>query len=298
MPWFRLAHLSDPHLGPLPPPTAVELASKRVFGYVNWTRNRARAMGETVLAGLVEDIRREAVDHIAVTGDLVNIATADEFAAAARWLAALGPPDRVTVVPGNHDAYVPGALKRAHTAWAPYMTGDDGIARLPFVRRRETVALFGLSTAVATPPGFATGRVGRAQREAAAALLDTHDDALKVVLIHHPPLTGLAGGRRRLTDHREVCELLCAGGADLVLHGHTHEASRVSLATARGVATVLGVPSASSDGSRHPMASYALIAINFITGAIRVTRRGAPTPDEPVRALERFELAPVPAAIA
>jgi len=37
---FTLAHLSDPHLPPLPEPRASELAGKRVFGYLNWRRNR------------------------------------------------------------------------------------------------------------------------------------------------------------------------------------------------------------------------------------------------------------------
>ena len=37
---FTLAHLSDPHLAPLPQPRATELLGKRALGYVNWVRNR------------------------------------------------------------------------------------------------------------------------------------------------------------------------------------------------------------------------------------------------------------------
>jgi hypothetical protein len=39
---FRLAHLSDPHLGPLPPVSWIDLASKRIFGFINWQRRRTR----------------------------------------------------------------------------------------------------------------------------------------------------------------------------------------------------------------------------------------------------------------
>ena len=47
---FRLAHLSDIHLGPLPEVSYRELASKRITGYINWQRNRKRAMfGDTLL---------------------------------------------------------------------------------------------------------------------------------------------------------------------------------------------------------------------------------------------------------
>ena len=38
---FRIAHLSDPHLGPLPTVRLKDLASKRLTGYLNYRRNRA-----------------------------------------------------------------------------------------------------------------------------------------------------------------------------------------------------------------------------------------------------------------
>ena len=37
---FVLAHLSDPHLAPLPRPRPLELLSKRGLGYLNWLRKR------------------------------------------------------------------------------------------------------------------------------------------------------------------------------------------------------------------------------------------------------------------
>src|SRR5689334_1961772 len=103
---FKLAHLSDPHLPPLPKPRPVELAGKRALGYINWVRNRHKYQRRDVLDALVEDIRTQGPDHIAVTGDLVNLALEAEFAPALAWLQGVGPPDRVTAIPGNHDAYV------------------------------------------------------------------------------------------------------------------------------------------------------------------------------------------------
>ena len=43
-------------------------------------------------------------------------------------LQTLGDPRDVSVVPGNHDAYVPGALDRVCRAWSPWMSGDDARA--------------------------------------------------------------------------------------------------------------------------------------------------------------------------
>src|SRR5262245_50154103 len=97
---FVLAHLSDPHLAPLPRPRLAELAGKRAIGYLNWLRKR-RAMHRTdVLARIVADLKAQAPDHIAVTGDLTNISLPNEFAPARTWLDGLGPSSGVTLVPG------------------------------------------------------------------------------------------------------------------------------------------------------------------------------------------------------
>src|SRR5437899_12340080 len=122
---FTLAHLSDPHLAPLPAPRLRDLAGKRAFGYLNWTRNRQRYHRRDVLDALVSDMQAQAPDHIAITGDLVNLALEAEFAPARKWLESVGAPDRVTVTPGNHDAYVRATQGRFAEAWGNYLDGDD-----------------------------------------------------------------------------------------------------------------------------------------------------------------------------
>src|SRR4051812_21034683 len=167
---FTLAHLSDPHLPPLPVPHWPELFGKRAFGYLNWKRNRHNVYRREVLDALLNDLQAQRPEHIAVTGDLVNIALQAEFAPARAWLEGVGSPDHVTVVPGNHDAYVRATQNRSAEIWRDYQRGDtsgiDDTVTFPFVRRRDPVALIGLSTAVPTPPLMATGRLGEAQRDA------------------------------------------------------------------------------------------------------------------------------------
>src|SRR5690349_1176042 len=102
---FKLAHLSDIHIGPLPDVELYQLVSKRAIGYVNWHRNRRHLMQDHVLGTIVTDMKAAAPDHIAVTGDLVNLALDAELEAAKLWLETLGPSNSVSVVPGNHDAY-------------------------------------------------------------------------------------------------------------------------------------------------------------------------------------------------
>ena len=131
---FTLAHLSDPHLPPLPEPTFSELLGKRVLGYLNWRRNRHKYHRRDVLDTLVSDLQAQVPNHIAVTGDLVNLALDAEFAPALAWLQRLGAPDQVTTIPGNHDAYVRSTRHRFAEDFADFLKGDDGAVTFPSLR--------------------------------------------------------------------------------------------------------------------------------------------------------------------
>ena len=125
----------------------------------------AASTAATCSTRIVADLKAQAPDHIAVTGDLVNISLAGEFAPARAWLDALGSPHDVTVVPGNHDAYVRGAARHPQLALgrlhARRRCGDA--ARFRSCAGAAPLALIGLSSAVPTPPFMATGRLGGEQ---------------------------------------------------------------------------------------------------------------------------------------
>jgi 3',5'-cyclic AMP phosphodiesterase CpdA len=184
---FVLAHLSDLHMALTP--RLVELAGKRGLGFINWQRGRRYIHRRETLAAITRDVKAVAADHIAVTGDLVNLSLSVEYAAARAWLDDLGPAHDVTVIPGNHDAYVPQALGGPEKYWGDYMRGDDGApARtFPFVRRRGPITLIALSSAVPTGAFMATGALGEQQLAALAQALDRTADTFRIVLIHHPP---------------------------------------------------------------------------------------------------------------
>ena len=188
---FTLAHLSDPHLPPMPAARLRDLAGKRALGYLNWTRNRHKVHRRDVLDALVSDMQAQAPDQIAITGDLVNLALDAEFAPSRAWLESVGAADRVTVIPGNHDAYVRATRHRFAEAWGDYLRSDaapnDGIS-FPLLRRRGSLALISASSAVPTPPLMATGRLGRSQLEALERMLAglATEQAFRVLLIHHP----------------------------------------------------------------------------------------------------------------
>jgi 3',5'-cyclic AMP phosphodiesterase CpdA len=261
---FTLAHLSDPHVSPLPRPTPLELAGKRATGFLSWTFRRNAIHGGPVLGTLAADLQGTAPDHIVVTGDIINISLPDEYTQAAVWLRSLGAPDRVSVIPGNHDIYVPIAWEQSVGLWAEFMAGSapgdatqESPARsdqdFPFVRVRGPLAIVGVSTACPMPPFSASGRVGRRQLEALRArLVELENDGLfRVVLIHHPPFEARGHWRKRLVDSAEFRAVIAEAGAELVLHGHTHRSGLTKLPTPRGAVPVIGVPSASAKFDYH-----------------------------------------------
>jgi 3',5'-cyclic AMP phosphodiesterase CpdA len=261
---FTLAHLSDPHLPPLPAPTLRELAGKRALGYLNWTRNRGKVHRREVLDALVSDMQARTPDHIAVTGDLVNLALEAEFAPSRIWLESVGAPDRVTVIPGNHDAYARATQHRFAEVWRDYLGSDEASddVTFPSLRRRGPLALIGLSSAVPTPPLMATGWLGRSQLDALERLLAglSAEQLFRVLLVHHPLRSD--SRTKRLTDSSELLALLNRHGVELILHGHDHVHSTIWIDGPAGKIPAVGVPSASAVAhGRYPAAAYNLFSI-------------------------------------
>ncbi|WP_373504031.1 metallophosphoesterase [Aestuariivirga sp.] len=303
---FSLAHLSDIHLGPLPKGASRRhFALKRTIGAFNWRLNRHRAHSPTVAMTIAEDIRMQAPDHVALTGDIVNVAAHDEFPAAAEWLRVFGPPDWISFVPGNHDTYVRCDWQHGLSHLEAYMQGDMRVKHtqstaqiatpFPYVRLRRNVALIGVSTAVPQPLHRASGLLGRTQLESLAFLLSDLRERgyARVVMIHHPPLPGLAKPRKALVDAGCMRDVLEAHGAELVLHGHNHEHMLNVVNSRWGPVHVLGVPSASMVQSiHHPLAAWNLYRIQRQGGkwAIGVTTRSLDLESRAISTIAEFPL--------
>lgn len=278
---FQLSHISDIHLGPLPALSLRELASKRITGYVNWQHSRRKRLVGNVLEMLLEDIESRSPDHLAITGDLMNLSTNAEIQATTAWLEATGKPYDVSVIPGNHDAYVPGAYEKICQAWKPWMSGDEALLSyttekmFPYIRVRGPIALIGISTANATPPFLASGYFGRGQaRRTVNALQHARKAGLfRVVMIHHPPIRDATPWHKRLIGIRRFTAAMSTGGAELILHGHTHMDTLHWLHTRNSRIPVVGIPSASQGhGGRRPPAGHNLFTISGNNDAWTCTR--------------------------
>jgi 3',5'-cyclic AMP phosphodiesterase CpdA len=257
---ITLAHLSDPHISCLKDITGRDLASKRLLGYLRWKLHRRTEHADRVLSAVQADLAQTEPDHIAVTGDLTHLSLPAEFKKAKRWLQSLGSPSQVTVIPGNHDAYVRINWRQTMAHWTDYMlsdnprrdehSADNADTIFPCLRIRGCIAIIGICTARPSAPHLAVGRIGAKQLQNLATILS--QTALKhlfrVVLIHHPPAPGSVSWRKRLIDAAALQSLLARYGAELILHGHAHRTLRRNLQTPDGNVPVVGVPSISALG--------------------------------------------------
>jgi 3',5'-cyclic AMP phosphodiesterase CpdA len=277
---FTLAHLSDVHLGPLPIGAAfADFQLKRLIGMTSWMIKRRKLHVSAISDALLADIHAYLPDHIANTGDMVNIAAACEFPPARRWLEKLGPPERVSYVPGNHDLYVTIDEARGIGLFAPYMRGDlrpvdnGGALSFPYVKLRRNVALIGLNTGQPQALHRASGTLGEAQlRDLEILLADLKQRGyFRVIMIHHPPLPGLAPVRRGLTDAEAFADTIKRVGAELVLYGHNHKMKNDVVQCASGPVPVLGVGSASMRPVGHQSAAaWRLFSIDRAKGKWKV----------------------------
>ena len=274
---FLFAHLSDLHLSDPSGVRSRDLLNKRLLGYLSWRRHRREEHSGEVVDALVRDLKRADPGHIVITGDLTHLGLPEEFREVSKWLSELGPPGRITVIPGNHETYIDTPWDDTMARWLPYMTSDTppesgtGITAdtvFPSLRIRDGIAFLGVSSARPSAPFLAVGSLGPAQLEALdRLLLETGQMNLyRVLLIHHPPLKETLGWRKRLVDAKRLRDVLRCRGVELVLHGHAHRPADGRLKTRDGISPVIGVPSGSAIGLKPGRrASYNLY---------RVTRTG------------------------
>jgi len=258
---FALGHLSDLHATPVVVGNPLQLLNKRFFGWLSWRLRRGRFHRPSVVDALMEDLSAVRIDHLVVTGDLTNLSLASEFCAARDRLKRLGDARDVSIVPGNHDAYVRIAQADSWNLWSDYFESDDRAVagegldprdRFPTLRVRGPLAVVGLCSALPTRPFDATGTLGASQLERLERMLGelAQGDLCRVISIHHPITEGATHSRRWLRDAESLRAVIRRTGAELVVHGHNHRTLLAAIDGPEASIPVVGVRSASDIGQR------------------------------------------------
>ena len=223
---LTIVHLSDLHLSQ-PALSGRSLAHpKRLLAYLSWRLKRRARFDQEAFGAVARDVQDQHPDGIVITGDLTQLGLPSEYDQVREWLLSLGPPDRVSLVPGNHDFTCAERPSETLDRWEPWIGSPvaDG-DRFPTVREiREGLALIGVSSARPSWPTLAVGTVGEGQLGRLESALETlgRSGRFRVLFLHHPPCGGIVGWRKRLTDATALRSVIDHHGVELVLHGHAH----------------------------------------------------------------------------
>ena len=180
------------------------------------------------VARALAEVRASGADHIVITGDLTEDGTTPQFEVLAEVLAdAHLPPDRITLVPGNHDAYdaaenYAAALEGPLRAYAPTSTIASPLAF-------RDVTLVPVSTAFHQSLFRSAGAIAPTDLQALERIVN--DPAFRgrplVFVQHHPPgrhffppLQWVDG----LLEYSALSAMTERAGHLHVVHGHTHRA--------------------------------------------------------------------------
>ncbi len=248
------AHISDVHVLDLAGVSLGRYINKRVSGLLNLAMKRRNAHPIAILEALVDDVVSRPVDHTLLTGDLTNLALQSEFRRAREVLDPIARPDRLSVVPGNHDIYTRGSARerRFESYFGDLMWAGVEVDReYPWYKRVGPVHLVGLCSAVPRLPLVASGEVSPSQLTRLTSLAGAHSfhNDFTIGMVHHNlHVRGLRKDvMHGMKNRSQVLDTCAEAGVDLLLHGHTHVANRFR----HGSMRVVGSGSSTWD-SHHP----------------------------------------------
>jgi 3',5'-cyclic AMP phosphodiesterase CpdA len=190
------------------------------------------------LAWVERCIVEERPAAICITGDLTMRARHREFAAACRWISALGPP--VTVEVGNHDMPYFNLIERFVD---PYRRFRSIEALLEKQIDLPGLAIVPLKTVARAQWRFpwSNGWVTNAALTETLAAIDALPKGTRVLVTAHHPLTEHDPHGKRLTiNGGQAMEDLAKRNILAILTGHVHDAFDIDQATPSGRLRMIG----------------------------------------------------------
>jgi 3',5'-cyclic AMP phosphodiesterase CpdA len=248
---MRIAHLSDLHL--LEPHVERRSLCDRIrLGYLSLLRPIDAAARIRRAKGALARAREQGFDHLVISGDLTEDGGAAQFEELARVLSESRiDPYKITLVPGNHDAYSdPRELARAFEGpLRPYAPSSAALG-VKVIDLGDTV-LLPVSTAVHQHWASSWGYIedaGFEQLEKRASDPDISKRAV-VVVQHHAPMRHPIAALQWVDGLRGYSRLLALLGkvrGVQVLHGHLHRAITRVLEMG-GISRIFGAPAVVED---------------------------------------------------
>ncbi len=217
---------------------------------------------------LVDCVREERPDAVAITGDLTMRARHREFRAACEWIRALDVP--VTVEVGNHDLPYFNLVERFFDPYRRFRSIESVLEReVPL----PGAAIVPLKTTARAQwrLNWSKGTVGKAALAETLAMIDALPTGTRAVVACHHPLVEAGTRGKALTrggDH--ALAELARRGVLAVLSGHVHDPFDLIHPTPNGPVRMIGAGTLSQRVRSTPPSFNEL---TFTNGDIKVRVR-------------------------
>ena len=233
---MRIGHISDLHILSLNGTKFYHFLNKRIIGGTNLILNRKKEYEIKFVDKLIEDINKQNLDLLVITGDITNLALKSEFKEAVRLLNKINlPNDKIMIVPGNHDNYIKSSYK--NNLFEKYMSAwiknDINLSNdtWPIFKITNEIIITGFSSSVPSCLLCSAGKISKKQLEIFDEVLKNNQNKFKIVLLHHhlPKLSKRKKYMDGLRNRNEFLKHLKKNKIDMVLHGHKHKNSRYDI---------------------------------------------------------------------
>ena len=220
-----IIHISDLHFHTYPQ-NFQKCMSKRVLGMGNLYLRRAKQYPLQRAKLLVEQIKNMKWDHLVISGDLTQLSLKKDFLLARETLEPLlKDPERVTIIPGNHDRYIHYTSKTDY--YKQYFGEFFGNEEIHVRNLNQEWVIVGWDSAHPNDWLTASGTVRRSTIQATENLLNSFPEKTRFIIANHYPLTFPEGWK--IDHHHELYNLLPVRNwilrqpnIRLYLHGHIH----------------------------------------------------------------------------
>lgn len=213
-------------------------------------------------------ISAERPAAVLITGDLTMRARSSEFAAARKWIGALGVP--VTIEVGNHDMPYVNLWERFTNPFGRFREIERLIER-PLALPGVAIVPLRTTTRAQWRFPWVDGWVRETALQQTLAAIDAVPRGMQVLVTAHHPLPERSSTGQRLTIGGErAMAALAARGVAAVLTGHVHDPFDLTEQTAGGPLRMIGAGTL-SHRIRSTPASYNRIVVS--TSGITVTAR-------------------------
>lgn len=227
----KIAHIGDPHVF-IGIENVKDLIGKRITGYFNLLLSRGRKYNHEQFDIMLKKLESLDIDYVVIPGDIGCLGLKTEFELAKKYLSKTKFwPDKIILVPGNHDYYTTDSYKLNYLKDSfpqIFISSKNTNTSFPIVKIFEDVAFIGLNSCLPTFPFLAYGIMDQKQLDNLKSILEQPyiKDKMIIFVIHHPPVfydNKLKHWHRGFRNYDLFIDLLKMIGQNfMILSGHWH----------------------------------------------------------------------------